>query len=95
MGFPFPLEKILTIDAINWAKINKKDLNGYEARGVHYHHNGPHDGPFIAGVGDFAKQVPREADVVVGYEFSISDEGYQFQASGTALIPKKTYECSD
>lgn len=59
----FPLEKILTISAREYAEINRKALSDYDAIGVQSIGN-----PYCGSIHEhFAKSVPANAEIVVGY----------------------------
>ncbi|HLC53040.1 MAG TPA: hypothetical protein VJK03_00710 [Candidatus Nanoarchaeia archaeon] len=78
------IERILTISATEWFGMNKKKPSEYEARGIHCHED-----PYLV-TEKFAKRVPSEAEVVVGYRVSSSAAGHNPAiASGTALILRK------
>ena len=58
---PFPLEKILTASAREYADSRNQHLSEFRMVGVH-HYGGD--------VEDFCKEVPQDAGVVVGYRIS-------------------------
>ena len=83
------VEKILTVSAKEWCEMNDKKLNEYEARGVHS------DGGMRFRLEGFAKEVPTEAEVVIGYRNTSAASGNSgnigavMYSYGTALIPRK------
>ena len=80
---PFPLEKILTVNARDYCESVGKKLSDYEMRGVHT--------KSFKELESFAMNVPPNTEVVVDYmsiTTNYSTEYYQLNASGTALIPK-------
>jgi hypothetical protein len=79
----FPLERILTVSATEYVSTRQAEPNmlKYDMVGVHASTTGKEP---IAKY--FATVVPSNAEVVVGYRFSVSD-GTRI-ASGTALIPR-------
>ena len=90
---PIDGKKILTISADDYFRICKSNLD-YEAVGIHLCEEIRYGDEFNL-VKEFAKLVPEEAEVVVGYEFSVGGglgqygRRYKVCASGTALIHKK------
>lgn len=82
-------EKILTISAEDWFRMNNKEPYKYEARGVHS------NGIMDSVLEKFAKEVPSESEVVVDYRLSSATCGTsggmteKTYACGTALIHKK------
>ena len=87
------LEKILTISAEEWSKIESSALFDYKAEGVHYH--GAASDEDVDVHAGFASVVPDNAEVVVSYRFNIALAGTggrlncNLSAGGTALIPKE------
>ncbi len=81
---PFPLERILTVSALDYCESVGKKLNDYEMRGVHVIQVNSQDNRPSYKV--FADKVPSTAEVVVGYTMGIARFGGY--VSGTALIPK-------
>ena len=82
----FPLEKILTISAQEYAGPNNAVRDLYELAGVHCEGISP-----LSYIDDFAKNIPAGTEVVVGYRIlgvGKGDYPRTFQ-SGTALIPKR------
>jgi len=67
------LEKILTISARDYCEINGKDLNEYEAKGVHF--NPENDLRCGELTKSFAKIVQKEAEVIVDYRVSVGGAG--------------------
>lgn len=94
----FPLEKVLTLSATDWALMTGKDLRDFQPKGVHTFSTGP-SSAMMTPLDGFILGVPSDAVVVVGYREAIACKpdysgkrlGYIniYSAYGTALIPKK------
>ena len=92
----FPLEKILTISAFEYAGYQDDDLrisDKFEMQGVHYTNFYDHDQlRQNTPIKEFAETIPRGTEVVVGYRLTIvqtpSNTNYPVIQSGVALIPK-------
>ena len=104
-----PSERILTISAKEYCDMYSKDIRDYEAVGIHLEHEDEYESQienekFGRLVEELANKVPDEAEVMVGYRFSVNialcpfgsggsidgkDYLEQYYASGTALIPRK------
>ncbi|MBW3004430.1 hypothetical protein KY310_01190 [Candidatus Woesearchaeota archaeon] len=91
----FPLEKILNVTATEYCLSVGKKLSDYELRGVHFGSGHNYENAAAAYVFDFAENIPKNAEVVVNYQMSISKAGTSMTteseviATGVALIPKK------
>jgi len=99
-----PIEKILTIDEVDYFMMTGKEPTDYNAIGVHlvcgkeFDTCGRYASQALSPLEAFAAQVPKSAEIVVGYRSSVSTSqrggvgnpttvGYT--VSGTALVPKK------
>ncbi len=93
----FPLEKILTVSAGDYVKTQRVShgyssctarLSDYDMKGVSVELSGI-DETLLAET--FSREVPKDAEVVVDYRFSVSKSqtNHYLIASGTALIRKK------
>ena len=69
--------------------INGKEISDYVARGVHYQAFGNQ----IRTLNGFRKEVPGEAEVVVGFTLSIGTDNSHawYESASTALIHKDNY----
>jgi hypothetical protein len=84
-------KKILTMSAEEYCKMMGKELTDYIPEGVHVKNGFERDergADYLTILyEDFAEEVPRSAEVVVGYTISAATGNYtQCYASGTALI---------
>jgi hypothetical protein len=101
----FPLEKILTISADDYAKLKDrtgmrgKCIRDYTPYGVQcvlkYRADVTNvELQEVDALERFAKKVPPEAEIVVGYRSTVSygSDRFVWSAEGTALIKKKSEE---
>jgi hypothetical protein len=89
------LEKILTISARDYCEMYGKELNQYDARGIHC--EGKNEIIWLDKgiIKQFSEVVPDNAEIVVEYRAYVAGQRCETDinliigASGTALIPKK------
>ena len=82
----FPLEKILTASPSEYCISKKTELEDYELVGIHLHDEDTTQGELIK---EFAKKIPKEAEIVTNLLYSSVGSGiYNNYISGTALVPK-------
>lgn len=79
-------DKILTISARDYCDMYEKNMLMYTAKGIHA--NLDHNQKFPSLIDRFAQEVPKRAEVVVDFMYSLSSLKRSSYASGTALIPK-------
>lgn len=83
----FPQEKILNIDANRYCDSVGKPLNDFLLHGVHISNS---KNTMKDPTKNLAKHVPKNAEIVVNYEVTLS--GDLCIARGVALIPKPQYK---
>jgi len=88
------LEKILSVTAQEYVGPNVDVREKYELKGIHFSELTCDIEGIKSAVQNFAKQVPDNAEAVVGYQNNTSaagrlDKQYYVQITGTALVPKK------
>lgn len=79
-------DKILTISARDYCDMYEKSMLMYTAKGIHVCLRDHADHSSL--VDRFAQEVPKKAEVVVDFIYSLSSSIESSYASGTALIPK-------
>jgi len=84
------IEKILTISAGDWFKMNNKNPKDYKPVGIHTRTDCGDFDSFGEAIKDFSKETPKKTEVVVDYKAEIipSVACYVAYLYGTALILK-------
>ena len=89
------LGRLLTISARDYCEMYGKELNQYNARGIHLECSNEGSSKYHEIAKQFSEIVPENAEIVVGYKAYAGGRGPGFGpllimgADGTALIPKE------